>query len=191
MIKELVEKSRSCRRFCGDKKVTVDQMTSLIDLARLSPYGANLQALKYFITVSEEINEKVFDTIGWAGFLKDWDGPVKEERPTGYIIMLRDKNLVKTMTIDEGIAAQSMFLGAYDLGLSGCMIGNIKRKELMEALSIPEQYEVALILALGYPKEKIVIEEMKNETDIKYFRDKDQVHHVPKRRLEELIVKIL
>lgn len=191
MFQDLVKKSRSCRRFYGNKAVTKEQLIQLVELARVSPSAANLQPLKYMLVCEQAFNEKVYAAIGWAGYLKDWEGPVKDERPAGYIIMLRDKKLTKTMTMDEGIAAQSMFLGAANLGLGGCMIGNIKKAELAEALQIPKQYEVALILAFGYPKEEIVIDDMKNSDDIKYYRDENQVHHVPKRPLEELIVQII
>ncbi len=188
MIKDLLTKSRSCRRFYGEKKITVEQLRELIEFARISPSGSNLQPLKYTLVCTPEMNEKVFETIGWAGYLKDWDGPIPSERPTGYIIMLRDKSLVKTMTMDEGIAAQSIFIGATEMGLGGCFIGNIKKANLAEAIEIDTDYEVALVIALGYPKEEVVIEEISNG-DVKYWRDENQVHHVPKRSLEELIIK--
>ncbi len=190
-MKDIVAKSRSCRRFYGEKKVTVNQLRELANLARLSPSGANLQTLKYILVCSPEVNEKVFETLGWAGYLKDWDGPVPSERPAGYIIMLRDKTLSKGMAVDEGIAAQSIFLGATEMGLGGCMLGNIKKDNLMKVLGLEENYEIALVLALGYPKEEIVIEEIGEDGDVKYWRDENQVHHVPKRSLDQVVVKEL
>lgn len=189
MIKDLIKKSRSYRRFYGDKELTSEQLINLIELARLSPSGANRQPLKYIYSSKKDINDQIFENLGWAGYLKEWDGPIVSERPTGYIIMLRDKNINKLMTMDEGIAAQNIFLGAADMGLGGCYIGSFKKDKMIEVLNVGDDYEVALVIALGYPKEEVVIEEIDESGDIKYWRDENQVHHVPKRRIEDIIVK--
>lgn len=187
-FKNLVTGARSFRRFEEEKEITVEQLKVLADLGRLSPSGANLQPLKYILVSKEEVREKVFSCLGWAGYLKDWDGPVKGERPAGYIILLRDKGIAAKPGIDEGIAAQSIFLGAAAMGIKGCFIGNIKKAELTEKLAIEEGYEIELVIALGYPKEEVIIEGIK-EGDVKYWRDEKGVHHVPKRSLQEVIVK--
>lgn len=197
MFKDLVRNSRSVRRFYGDKKIEEGQLEKLVDLARLTPSGANKQPLKYIIVCNEKSNDAVYQTLSWAGYLKDWDGPIPSERPTGYIIILRDNNISKAMTFDEGIAAQTIFLGATEMGLGGCFIGSIKRSELRSVLDISEDveiskdYEISLVIALGYPKEEVVIDEIDKEMDIKYWRDDEEVHHVPKRKLEDTIIKIL
>ncbi|MGN6710427.1 nitroreductase family protein [Anaerocolumna jejuensis] len=187
-FKNLVTGARSFRRFEEEKEITVEQLKELADLGRLSPSGANLQPLKYILVSKEEVREKVFSCLGWAGYLKDWDGPVKGERPAGYIILLRDKGIAAKLGIDEGIAVQSIFLGAAAMGIKGCFIGNIKKAELAEKLGIEEGYEIELVIALGYPKEEVIIEEIK-EGDVKYWRDEKGVHHVPKRSLQEVVVK--
>lgn len=189
MFKDLVKKSRSIRRFRGDKEITKQQLHELVDLGRMSPSAANLQPLKYILVNSPKMNEKVFNTLAWAGYLKEWDGPDINERPTGYIIMLRNKN-GKT-SIDEGIAAQSIFLGAAEMGLGGCFIGSIKKKELSKVLDLEENLEIALVIALGYPSEAVVLEDVEDGGSIKYWRDENQVHHVPKRILKDLIIKEL
>ena len=83
---------------------------------------------------------------------------------------------------------QSILLGAVENGLGGCIIANINRKKLAEALNLDEKYEIALVLALGYPKEEVVIETINEYGDIKYWRDENKVHHVPKRTLDKLIL---
>lgn len=187
MFKELVVNSRSKRRFYGEKRVTKTQLRELVDLARLSPSAANKQSLKYIIVNSPDINRQIFETLTWAGYLKDWNGPEEKERPTGYIIMLRDKAM--RMNIDEGIAAQSIFLGATAMGLGGCFIASIKKSELKNILNITTDFDISIVIALGYPKEEVVIDEVKEGKDIRYWRDKNQVHHVPKKTLDQLIVK--
>jgi nitroreductase len=132
---------------------------------------------------------KIFPYLAWAGYLTDWAGPDKGERPTAYIIILGDKLISDIFGVDHGIAAHSILLGATEAGLGGCIIGSIKRDELSDELSIPDNFEILLIVALGKPVENVIIEDIKN-ADVKYWRDKDKNHHVPKRGLKELILKL-
>ncbi len=188
MIRELVAGNRSCRRF--DEESAVDRRTleELVDLARLSPSAANLQPLKYILSCDPQQNARVFPCLAWAGYLKDWPGPAEGERPTAYIVILGDTQISKTFGCDHGIAAQSILLGAREKGLAGCIIGLIQREKLRESLSIPAHYEILLVIALGRPRERVVIEEVGPGGDIKYWRDDEGVHHVPKRPLKELII---
>ncbi len=183
---ELVTKTRSCRRFYEKEPVSADRLKSLVDLARLAPSSRNIQPLKYIISNNPGKNSGIFSCLAWAGYLPDWPGPEEGERPAGYIIILGDTALAKDFDLEYGIAAQSIVLGATELGLGSCMIGSIKRDRLSALLKIPHKYRILLVIALGKPKEKIVIEEIKNG-DVKYWRDTDRVHHVPKKPLKDLI----
>jgi len=188
-FKDLVLKTRSYRRFDESKKVDYGTLENLIDLARLSASGANRQPLKYLIFNEPAGCDKVFPFLAWAGYLTEWPGPDKGERPSAYIIILGDKTITDNFGVDQGIAAQSIMLGASEAGLGGCIIASIKRTELAESLNLPESYEILLILALGKPVENVVIEEIK-ENNVQYWRDEQKVHHVPKRSLKELILKL-
>ncbi len=188
MLEELIRKNRSYRRFYQDVSVDLETLRELVNLARLSASAANLQPLKYILSCDPETNALIFPHTRWAGYLKDWPGPAEGERPAAYIIILGDTTISKSFGCDHGIAAQSIMLGATERGLGGCMIGSIDRDGLRRALNIPEHLEILLILALGKPKEKVVIEEVGPDGDIRYYRDSADVHHVPKRALRELIV---
>jgi nitroreductase len=188
-LKELILKTRSYRRFDESYQVDAKTLESFIDLARLSSSGANKQPLKYLCYNSPKDCEKIFPYLDWAGYLTDWPGPEKGERPTAYIIILGDKSITEIFGVDHGIAAHTIMLGATDAGLGGCIIGSINRKELGNELSIPDNFETLLILALGKPVENVIIEDIK-DADVKYWRDKNKNHHVPKRSLNELIVKL-
>lgn len=190
MLRELIIKNRTYRRFYEDVKIERETLEELIDLARLSSTGGNLQSLKYIVSYTEEKNSLIFPHLKWAGYLKDWDGPIEGERPAGYIVILLDKGISKNCFWDHGIACQSILLGAAEKGLGGCMFGAIDREGLNMALDIPEQYELLLVIALGKPKEEVVLVDIKNPQDVKYWRDENQVHHVPKRKLEDLILDI-
>jgi len=188
MLKELVVKSRSTRRFYQDVSVSLEVLRGLVDCARLSPSGSNLQALKYILSNQSETNAAIFDCLAWAGYLKDWPGPQAGERPAAYIVILLDQTISQDAGVDPGIAAQSMFLAANEQGLSGCMIGSVNRDQLRQVLQIPERLEIRLVLALGKPKEVVVIEPVGPSGDIRYYRDAQGVHHVPKRALDDIIL---
>ena len=136
------------------------------------------------------MNAKIFPNTLWAGYLKEWPGPDEGERPAAYIVIVEDKTIgMVNPRVDSGIAAQTMLLGAVEKGYGGCMIAALKKKEMLEALILPEEkYEILIVLALGKPKEEVVIDEVGLDGDIKYWRDENQVHHVPKRALKDLII---
>lgn len=188
MLIELVKKNRSYRRFFENELISRETLLRLIELARLSPSGANRQPLKYYVSCEKEQNEKIFPSLAWAGYLKDWQGPEEGERPTGYIVIVQEENYKMTNAADTGIAAQTILLGAVEAGLGGCMIASIQKATLRAALNIPETQDILLVLALGKPKETVVIDTMTPDGDVKYWRDENQVHHVPKRNLSEIIL---
>lgn len=189
MLRDLIVKNRSYRRFHEDHRISADELRGLVDLARLSASGANMQALKYFISPDPGTNARIFPCLGWAAYLKDWPGPVEGERPSAYIVILGDKRIATHYWCDHGIAAQSILLGATEKGLGGCMIASINRKSLVEAIQIPEHYEILLVIALGRPAEEVRIESVGPDGDIRYWRDGQGVHHVPKRSLDEIIIE--
>lgn len=188
MLRDLVIKNRSYRRFYEEVPVSCDTLRELVDLARLSASAANQQPLKYILSCDPIKNERIFPCLAWAGYLKDWPGPPEGERPSAYIVMLGDTAIKSSFGIDPGIAAQSILLGATEKGLGGCIIASIQRDQLRQALQIDPRYEILFVLALGKPKETVVIEEVGPDGDIKYWRTADGIHHVPKRSLDEIIL---
>ncbi len=190
MLADLILKNRSYRRFYQDVPVSLETLRELIGLARLSASARNLQPLRYILCADRETNAAVFSTLAWAGYLKDWGGPVEGERPAAYIVVLHDTTLggQTYVGVDQGLAMQNILLGAVERGLGGCIIASVQRDRLRQILSIPERYEILAVIALGKPKETVVIEPVGPDGDIKYWRDAQQVHHVPKRSLDELIV---
>jgi nitroreductase len=188
MFKDLVLKCRSYRRFYQDVALDTKTLRELVDLARNSASAVNRQPLKYIISGSPEKNAAIFSTLHWAGTLKTWPGPAEGERPAGYIIILGDKEIGVSFGLDPGIAAQTILLGAVEKGLGGCMLGAVDKDNLRQLLAISSKYEIVLVVALGKPKEKIILETMKAGDSFDYWRDKDEGHHVPKRQLKDIIV---
>jgi len=188
-LKELLTASRSYRRFDEDQPLDERTLRGLVDLARLCPSAANRQPLKYLIAGDRLGSAKIFPHLRWAAALRDWAGPAQGERPTGYIVILGDKQISSQFHWDQGIVAQTMLLAAAEQGLGGCMVGSIDRQGLRRDLNIPERFELLLVLALGKPAETVVLEDGKSPDQLPYWRDADGVHHVPKRPLQELLVK--
>jgi nitroreductase len=188
MLQDLIVKNRSYRRFHQEEVIALETLRDLVDLARLSASGANLQPLKYLLACDAETNASIFPHLAWAGYLRDWDGPEEGERPSGYIIILGDTEIRTSFGVDPGIAAQSILLGATERGLGGCIIASIRQAELRQTLNLDPRYEILLVLALGKPVETVVIDPLGPDGDIKYWRDDDSVHHVPKRALDSIIV---
>lgn len=188
MFYKLVKKNRSYRRFIEDKRITMDELKALIDLARLAPSAANLQKLRFYLVCDKEDCTALFPHLKWAGYLRYWDGPVEGERPIAYIIILVPQATNTYHSVDVGIAAQTIMLGACEKGLGGCMFASMDKVALHECFELAEDMEVALVLALGYPAETVVLEEMDDPDDVEYWRDDDGCHHVPKRKLEDLII---
>ncbi len=188
MLLDLITKNRSYRRFDQSAAVDKETLRELVNLARLSPSGRNLQPLKYYLACDPQTNARIFPHLGWAGYLKDWPGPQEGERPAAYILILGDKTISPSFGIDHGIAAQSILLGAVERGLGGCIIATVRRAELSAELKLPDHLEILLVLALGKPVEEVKIEPLGPDGDVRYWRDERQVHHVPKRALDEIIL---
>jgi len=174
MLRDLVLKNRSYRRFHQEHRIELETLKELVDLARLSASGGNQQPLKYILSCDSKRNAVISASIGIGG------NPAEGERPSAYINVLGDKKIRGSFGCDHGIAAQSIMLGATEKGLGGCIVGNIKRDELRQVLSMPEQYEILLAPAIGKPTETAVIDPLGPDTAPRVYWDDQNVRHVPK-----------
>lgn len=190
MLKDFVYRNRSYRRF--NQRHTIDEETvrSCIDLGRMASNGGNLQPLKYIYACTADRNAKVFETLSWAAYLSDWNGPEEGERPTAYVIVLNDSEISKNSWCEAGIAVENIMLGFVEQGLGGCIFRSIDRKQLTDNFNIPEQYEILMVLAIGEPIETVSVDAIGEDGSIKYWRDENKVHHVPKRSIDEIILDI-
>ena len=190
MIKELIEKNRSYRRFHADRTVDRETLISLVDSARISSSAGNLQRIRFAVFNSEDNNKALFESLVFAAYLKGtWGGPAPKERPSAYIVLLTEKKPDVNLAIDIGIAAEAILLTATEVGLGGCIFRSFS-SENIERLVDFKGYSPELVIALGYPSERVVLTDVGSDGSIKYYRDKEDVHVVPKRSLDELIVKL-
>ena len=187
-FRDLVARTRSYRRFDQSADIPQEKLESWAALARLAPSSANLQGLKFLLVNEPELNATIFKSISFAGYLKEWGGPKEGEKPSAYILILGDTSIKQNFDLDVGIAAQTIMLAANADGFGGVMMGAIKREALHADLQIPSRFEIVLLLALGKPAEVVLVEDISEEHGIRYYRDAEDVHHVPKRPLSELIM---
>jgi nitroreductase len=185
-LAELVRTARSVRRFDEAAGIDMATLEELVDLARLTSSAGNLQPLRYVLCTGERTTAAVFATLKWAAHLKDWPGPAAGERPAGYIIICTDTTVATTVDCDHGIAAQTIMLGAVERGLGACILGSINIPRLQTSLGLGERHKPLLVIALGRPAERVVLETV--EESVAYWRDDAGVHHVPKRELEAVVV---
>ena len=190
---EIIKKTRSFRRFDQSRNITDTTLVNLIDLARLGGSARNCQPWQYTPISDAKRCAEIFPYIAWAGYLPEWKGPVEGERPTAYILCLLNRDWLKGSDkeahFDLGVATQNLLLGAMQEGIGGCRIGAFSPK-LASLFDLPDHLELALVVALGYPVETVVLEDTGESGDIKYYRDEGQVHHVPKRTLTDIIVQL-
>lgn len=190
MIADLIKKNRSCRRFHQDHPVSVETLKELVNLARMSASAANRQPLRFILSADPETNKKIFPCLAWAAYLKDWPGPAEGEQPAAYIVILGDTEITTDFWSDDGIAGWSILLGAREKGLAGCFIGAINKERLRQAIAIDPKYNIMLVIALGEPAETAVIDNVGPDGGIRYWRDENGIHHVPKRSLDDIILKL-
>lgn len=189
IIKDLLTRNRSYRIFDESSEIDCETLRDFIELARLTSSRGNRQPLKYMLSCNKETNEKVFRNIFWAKQLKNWAGHQKGEKPTAYIIVLGDTTISKEFAFDTGLACQSILIGVVEAGYGGCMINNINRELLRKDFDIDNIFEIMIVLALGKPKQESIIEKIGSDGSLSYWFDDENNNHVPKRSLDELILR--
>ncbi len=191
MLRDLVLQNRSYRTFDESDPVTREMLLEWVDNARLTPSAVNAQPLKYRLVDTKEGVEKVLPHTAWAGALKDITLPPEGKHPTAFVVICHDTTVRENPASSEkdvGIAAMTLLLSATEAGYGGCMIGAFNRDRVGEVLRIPEKYVPVLLVALGKPDELVFLTEPKDKDNVIYYRDDHNLHFVPKRKLEDILI---
>jgi nitroreductase len=183
-VYETIISRRSIRRF-KQKPIDIKILKKLANAARLAPSAANLQPLEYVLVYEKKICSRIFETIGWAGYITPKWKPDKNERPVAYIIILVREDCNKYYKWDVGLSAENIMICAEEEGIGSCILLNINREKIRKILDIPDSLYIDAVIALGYKFEKAIIEEMTDS--VKYYRDEYDVLHVPKRKLDDIL----
>lgn len=181
-----IKNRRTVRKFTQEE-IPNEKLVELVNLARLAPYGANVQPLKYVIIQEKSLRDRIFPHTKWAGYIKE-EFPKDGETPTAYILILGDKNIKKSFEIDAGASATNMLIGAEAMGIGACWLGSIDRPKITKILNLSNDFDVLYMVAFGYPMQKSKCVDIVNN-DVKYYFDDDGVLNVPKRTLDEVLIK--
>ncbi len=191
MFLDMMKKCRSCRRFDNNYQISDEVLNKIMECVRFAPTGGNLQTLRYFVTNKKDEVATIFAQTKWAALFKDWN-PAPHEQPTAFIIICTQKSLEARrpyLKTDVGIAAQTIMLAASSENLSGCMLGSFNEPNLCELLNLTEDYHIELVVALGKAAESITYDDAQSPENLAYYRDENDVHHVPKLTINNLIIK--
>ena len=191
MFKDLVKANRSCRGYDETYRMTKEELLDFVDHARLTPSGINAQPFKYYLAWKQDQVQQILPHTKWAGLLSHLKLPHEGMNPTGFIVICQDLNIQKSLVKhqkDMGVVAQTILLAATEKKLGGCIINNISATSLKKALELDEHLMPVLVIALGKPQEKVILTEVENGGSTKYYRDEFDVHYVPKRKLEDIII---
>lgn len=187
-IYEAILARRTIRKF-KQEEIDISILKKLVNAARLAPSGGNIQPLEYFIVSDPKLKDKIFPTLQWAGYIKPYGNPREGEKPAAYIVILVNKDLAvdSNYKYDIGASAENITLTALQECIGCCWIGSFNKKRLTQILNIPDNYVVDLVIAIGYPAEEPVVEEITPGASIKYYKDSSGTLHVPKRKVEDII----
>lgn len=191
MFKDLVKASRSYRGYDESYHFTREELEEFVDCARYAPSSVNAQPFRYYLAWERDEVDKIQKMTKWARALPEMDLPHPGMRPTGFIVICQDLEIGTSMARyqkDVGIVAQTILLAAAEKGLGGCMIGNYGANVVKEGLNLGDHFAPMLIIALGKPKEEIVITEIEKGENTNYYRDENDVHYVPKRKLKDIVM---
>jgi nitroreductase len=184
---ELIKKRRTIRKFKQDR-IDRKLLERMIDAARCAPSANNLQPIKYVIADEPDIVKSIFNYVRWAGYIAPAGNPAEDERPVAYIVILLDTEVKKDYyELDIGAAAQNIFLTALEKDIGSCWMGAIDKVKIHKLLDISDKYMINTVIALGYSSESPIMED--ESGSVKYYKDENGVLHVPKRKLQDIILK--
>lgn len=183
-IYDIILSRRTIRRF-QQTPIKIELLKKFVNAARVAPSAANLQPLQYCIVIDKILCDQLFEALNWAGYIQPPWRPAEHERPTAYIVVLVSDMNNEYYLRDVGLATENIVLAAEAEHIGTCIICNINRNKIQEILNIPHKFTVDSVIALGYKAETAVVEDMKES--VHYWRDEHGVHHVPKRKLDEII----
>jgi nitroreductase len=179
---------RTIRKF-KQAPLPIETLRKMVNAGRLAPSARNLQPLEYFIVIDKDKKDKIFNTLSWAGYIKPEGNPQKGEEPTAYIIILVNTKIMDNAfyKYDVGASVENIIISGLEEGIGSCWIASCNRSKLVKILNIPEGYIIDCVIALGYPLENPVFEDIEKGNTIKYYKDSKGKLHVPKRKLEDIL----
>lgn len=182
---ELILSRRSIRQFLP-KAIPQDILRDIVNAARLAPSAANRQPLEFIVVDEKGLKKQIFPCLKWAGYIAPEGNPKPGQEPQAYVVVcvnteIRDKGY----EWDSGAAIENLMLAALGKGIGSCWIISVDKDRVKTVLNIPGTRLIDSVIALGYPAESPVIEDLTDS--VKYWKDGENRLHVPKRKLADVI----
>ena len=182
----LLRKNRSHRAFDSSYTVAKRQLEAIVSVNDKLPSGRNAQTLRFRLLDAPGGGEDFCRFLHLGGYLPELHLPVPGIEPKAFIIVCSTEAESPIVNIDLGISLQSMALKAVEIGLNALIVKAFNRQEIKEALGLP--LDPLAVLAIGKGTERIVLDEVHTGSDLRYYRDADGTHHVPKIAVSELLI---
>jgi len=182
---ELILSRRSIRQF-KQEPIARETLQKFVNAARMAPSGANRQPLEFVVVDEDQIKNELFPSLKWAGYISPRGNPNPGHEPTAYIIVLVNTTIrAKGFEWDAGAAIDHIILTAWEEGIGSCWLASIAREHIRKTFQIPENFQIDSVVALGYPAEQPVVENLIDS--VEYWKDEKNRLHIPKRALESII----
>lgn len=182
---ELIQSRRSIRQFLP-QPVPQDILKDIVNAARLAPSAANRQPLEFIVVDEEGLQKQIFPCLKWAGYIAPDGNPKPGQEPQAYVVVCVNTEIrEKGYEWDSGAAIENLMLAAWEKGVGSCWIISVDKDRVKTILNIPGTHLVDSVIALGYPAEFPVTEELADS--VKYWKDGENRLHVPKRKLADVI----
>lgn len=147
-FKEVVKNRYSCKKY-SDRKVPQEKIEAILQAGRLAPTAKNLQEQHIYVLQSAEALAKV-----------DAVTPCRYGAQTVLAVAFNKNNVFvypggkrDSGIEDATIVATHLTLAAADEEVDSCWINNFNPDLLHEALGLPEEEEILMLLDLGYAAE--------------------------------------
>jgi len=149
-VHDLIQSRWSPRAF-GDRSVEPEKLLSLLEAARWAPSSYNYQPWSFIVATKDDATEynRLLSTLvefnqGWA-----------KNAPVLILAVAKIRNddgkTNRHALHDVGLALENLIIQATSLGLFGHQIAGFNVETAREVYQIPEDYEPATVVTVGYP----------------------------------------
>ena len=186
-LEKLYEQCRTYREFRQDP-VPRELMEKILRVASRRSSARNAQPNRYVAVLSPEKVAELQPFVKWAASIPNNGGvPRPGMEPVAWIAVSTIAQSGDSFAyIDMGIAVDAIVLTACEAGYGSCIFGAINAPKIKEALAIPEEQELKLMIALGKPAHESTVMGPREDGKLAYIRDENRNYHVPKHPLDEV-----
>ena len=147
-FKEVIKNRYSCKKY-SDRQVEVKKLEAILEAGRLAPTAKNLQEQHVYVIQNPDLLAKI-----------DAITPCRYGAPTVIVVAFNKENVFTypggkrdSGVEDATIVATHMILAAADEGVDSCWLNFFDPDKVAEALGLPEDEEVLMLMDLGYAAE--------------------------------------